>query len=160
MAVLQSDDYKKNLAIFRPTGTSAGREYEPTASQLQEVLEKQGAKAIGGSSKEKKALAVRFHELKKAILKDVHAADSSNRTDLASETKKIFSAWGSKNKIKEMVKKGIAENLIKVFDIVTIIDAHLREKEGAAGIRVTRGDAKKKKQTNQRRTNSTRTYFF
>ena len=50
MAVLQSNDYKKNLAIFRPTGASANRGYEPTESQLREVLEKQGAKAIGVST--------------------------------------------------------------------------------------------------------------
>ena len=145
MAVLQSNDYKKNLAIFRPTGASANRGYEPTESQLREVLEKQGAKAIGGSSKQKKALAVRFYELQKEILKDVYAVDSSNRTDLASETKKIFSAWSSKKKINNIVKKEIAANMLKVFHIVAIIDAHLREKEYATSIRVTRADVEKKK---------------
>jgi len=107
-------------------------------------LEKQGAKALGGSSKDKKALACRFYELRREILKDVQSVDLSSRTDVLLEANKIFSAWGSKNKINTKVKKEIAESLVQVIDIVAIIDEHLKDKEGVSDIRVTRGDAKKK----------------
>jgi len=109
-------------------------------------LEKQGAKAVGDSSKNKKALAWRFYELRRKILKDVQSLDSSSRTDMALEANKLFSAWGSKNKINNnnTVKKEIAASLVQVIDIVATIDAHLKDKEGASDVRVTRGDAKKK----------------
>jgi len=107
-------------------------------------LEKQGAKAVGDSSKNKKALAWRFYELRRKILKDVQSLDSSSRTDMALEANKIFSARGSQNKINNTVKKEIAASLVQVIDIVAIIDAHLKEKEGASDVRVTKGDARKK----------------
>ena len=73
MALLQSDGYKKNLLEFRPTGPSLGSGYEPNDSQRQEVFENQGDKAIGSSSKDKKALAWRFYELRREILKDAQS---------------------------------------------------------------------------------------
>ena len=59
---------------------------------------KQGAKAVGGSSKDKKALAWRFYKLRREILKDVQSLDSSSRTDMALEANKIFSAWGARTR--------------------------------------------------------------
>ena len=63
---------------------------------------------------------------------------------MALEANKLFSAWVSKNKINNTVKKEIAASLVQVIDIVAIIDEHLKDKEGVSDIRVTRGGAKKK----------------
>ena len=90
---------------------------------------------------EKKAFATTCFVLKKDITADTESVDPSGSSDLTSQMEEIYSTWKSKNAIKNAGNKIHAPLLVKVIDIVSIIDDYVREQKGDSIARFTRHGA-------------------